>query len=295
MVAQTATTNRPDSHRLSPAVVRLWHALTITTAVMLLLLALWLLARRLGGQLQQPLGTLTLLVVALMLLSLASSLRIVWHHTGPHLSHWRSPSTLVWIFPSVVLLLIAVSLSISGTGTYRLLLFWSMLLAGEGAWSWFAWQQLRQTRVQPSRREPATRAASSLERSTTENAANDDEMELDECDEQLPAEVSQQITRTYAEDDNDTVSGVLRARLAPSERSQSLHVAFCPPMLRPPRVTVVQLSGSRARIKAADAQPFGIRFDLRLATASQEAQEVLIHFEARCAKPASTGLGGIQA
>ena len=124
---------------------------------------------------------------------------------------------------------------------------------------------------------------------------SESDIEQDDVDEQLPDEVSQQITRTFADSEEDTVTGILRARLAPNERSQSLHVAFCPPMLRPPRVTAVQMSGSRARIKAADAQPFGIRFDLRLATASEEAQEVLIHFEARCAKPDSTGLGGFRA
>jgi hypothetical protein len=49
-----------------------------------------------------------------------------------------------------------------------------------------------------------------------------------------------------------------------------------------PLVDVVQLSGPRTRVKVADVQPFGIRFDLRLATASPQAEDVLIHFEAHC-------------
>ena len=68
----------------------------------------------------------------------------------------------------------------------------------------------------------------------------------------------------------NTVAGLLRARFEPCKRSHSLHVAFCPPMLRRPKVTMVQLRGPRTRIKAADIQSFGIRFDLRLVTASKQ-------------------------
>lgn len=298
MAAQAATSNRPVSRRLSPAVVRLLHALTITTAVMLLFLALWLLARRVGGQLQRPLNAPTLVLVAITLASLTSWLRIVWHYTGLRLSRRNGRAALAWTYPSVVVLLLAVALSIAGTGTARLLLFWGILVVVEGGWWWIAWRQLRAT-AQPSASESLASAAGSPASSLTQGVASESDVERDieqdDVDEQLPDEVSQQITRTFAESEEDTVTGILRARLARNERSQSLHVAICPPMLRPPRVTAVQISGSRARIKAADAQSFGIRFDLRLATASAEAQEVLIHFEARCAKPDSTGLGGFRA
>jgi hypothetical protein len=66
-------------------------------------------------------------------------------------------------------------------------------------------------------------------------------------------------------------------------------------MLHRPDVTLIQLSGSRARIKAAEVQTFGIRFDLRLAAASDTPQVVVIHFEAHCGKPESVGLGGMEA
>ena len=87
--------------------VRLLHALTITTAVMLLLLALWLLARRVEGQLQQPLSAPTLVLVAITLASLTSWLRIVWHHTGLRLSRRNGRAALAWTFPSVVVLLLS--------------------------------------------------------------------------------------------------------------------------------------------------------------------------------------------
>ncbi|NTW78298.1 MAG: hypothetical protein HGB33_11115, partial [Syntrophaceae bacterium] len=61
-------------------------------------------------------------------------------------------------------------------------------------------------------------------------------------EDELPEDVCQQVTRFWAEEDRDTVTGLLRARLQPHERSHSVHVAFCPPMLRRPEVSVAQLS-----------------------------------------------------
>ncbi len=84
----------------------------------------------------------------------------------------------------------------------------------------------------------------------------------------LPDDVCQQITRSQSPHHGDTMAGVLRALFQPGERSRNLHVAFCPPMPGRPTVEVVQLSGPRTRVKAADVQSFGVRFDLRLATVS---------------------------
>ena len=95
----------------------------------------------------------------------------------------------------------------------------------------------------------------------------------------LPDDVCQQITRSQSPHRGDTIAGVLRALFQPGERSRNLHVAFCPPMPGRPLVEVVQLSGPRTRVKAADIQSFGVRFDLRLATVSAQEEDVLIHFE----------------
>ena len=111
-------------------------------------------------------------------------------------------------------------------------------------------------------------------------------------DDLVPDDVSQQMTRSSADEEGDTVTGLLRARFAPHERSQNLHVAICPPMRHRPKVTVTQLSGPRSRIKTGDVQPHGIRFDLRLSSASELEQDVLLHFEACCGKPEPTGVGG---
>ena len=97
----------------------------------------------------------------------------------------------------------------------------------------------------------------------------------------LPGDVCQQITRSQSPHSGDTIAGVLRALFQPGERSRNLHVAFCPPLPDRPSVEVVQLSGPRMRVKAADVQAFGVRFDLRLAAVSTQLEDVVIHFASR--------------
>jgi len=53
-------------------------------------------------------------------------------------------------------------------------------------------------------------------------------------------------------------------------------------------VTIVQLGGPEARIKTVQLLPYGARFDLKLATASEAARTLLVEFSAEAAAP----LGG---
>jgi hypothetical protein len=285
MVAQSVTAQRSDPNPFE-TVVRLAHALAVATAAMLLLLGLWLLTRRINGQLQHPLGVLPLAVVATTLVALVALVRIAW---GPASTfHAKSRrSLLVWAMPTLAILMFAWALSISGTGPGKLAMFWSVLIGAEGAWWWVAFRQIRRRTAD---RSPGDEQASIV----SDRAPLDPPAEqADEDEEAIPPDVYQQLTRRLAAQEQDTVSGLLRAKLEPQERSASLHVAFCPPMLRLPDVTVVQLSGPRARIKPGEVQPFGVRFDLRLAGLSETVEDVLIHFEARCGKPPIAGVGGI--
>lgn len=283
MVAQSVS--RSDM-RPNAAIAQLLYSLSAATTVLLLLLAAWSLVRRVTEQLQ-PLSVLAMIMVATTLAGVTSLLRIGWFGSGAIRRPRKARSAVIWAIPSVVVLMFAASLSIAGTGSVRLFLFWAFLLGADGAWWWFFWRQLR-----PSAQREATGANTPVATAPAPSVVVE-ESAVEGDDDPLSDDVSQQITRSWAEDDRDTMTGVLRARFQPGERSQSLHVPLCPPMLRRPKVTVVQLSGSRARIKAADVQTFGIRFDLRLATPDDEMQDVLIHFEACCGKPASAGLGGI--
>ena len=97
----------------------------------------------------------------------------------------------------------------------------------------------------------------------------------------MPPGVYQQITRARLEDGAEILSGLLRGSFAPGERSQSLHVAFCPPLEQVPAVKVVQISGPHASLKTAEARTYGVRLDLRLPEAHSEPVSVIVQLQVR--------------
>lgn len=295
MVVPAAASDRSDRGLLSPVVQRLAAVVSSATLALLFLLALWLLARRAGGGLRQPLSPLALAAVAAILSSVMWVTRLLWYHAQLRHQPWGPGAASQWAIPSLVVLLLAVALSLDGTGSLPLTCFWIALMAVEGTWWWFAWRRGLATKASRSDGpgEPHPEPAP-LEEATAPRAPRLEIVEHADLEEPLADDVCQQITRSRAAQRDDTVTGLLRACFEPRQRSHSLHVAFCPPMLHRPDVTFIQLSGSRARIKAAEAQTFGIRFDLRLAAASDATQVVVIHFEAHCGKPESVGLGGME-
>lgn len=257
---------------------------------MWLLLVTWLAVRDMGGQLR-PMGLAALVSVGVVSAGFASLLRIAWCRLGLRPVRSRSMALLLWGIPTVTIVILGLSLSIEGTGTVALALFWILLGAEELAWWRFAWRQLQVDSTLgafdgATRDGPDSRAA--------QDGFDNRGVDLEGREELLSDDVSQQMTRSWAEEERDTITGLLRTRFDPQQRSQSLHVAICPPMLRRPTVTVTQLSGSRARIKAAEVQPFGIRFDVRLSATSEAEQDLLIHFEACCGKPEASGVGGME-
>jgi hypothetical protein len=105
-------------------------------------------------------------------------------------------------------------------------------------------------------------------------------------DEPPADEVTQQLTRSRTAEGSEVLSGWLRVAMAPGQRSANVHLAFCPPFLRTPRVTVEQVGGPEARIKKVQELPYGARFDLKLAVLSEEAATVLLQFTAEAASSA---------
>ncbi len=287
-----------NQRRASPAgekpLAPLARALVSSSVVTLLLVALWFLARRAAGQLPQPLGLPMLVSVALTLVVLASVARLAWLRLGIRPTPWKSSASLLWLSLFCGVWLLAGALTIAGTGTIPLLLFWSIVLVHEGVWCWLLWHPDAWPifRRAFGVRVPGAPTAEPILVSPSLPGEREGVTEIEsmmDSDDLLPLDVCQQLTRLRAEEEGDSVAGLLRAKFSPQQRSHSLHVAFCPPMVRRPKVTVVQLKGPRTRIKAAEVQPFGIRFDLRLVTASPTQQDVVIHFEASCAETAPAG------
>jgi hypothetical protein len=92
--------------------------------------------------------------------------------------------------------------------------------------------------------------------------------------------VLQQLTRSRTADGGDLLSGWLRVDLAAGQRTANLHVAFCPPFARAPRVSVQQIDGPEARVKTVQTLPYGVRFDLKVADEGPEASTLLLQFAA---------------
>ena len=100
----------------------------------------------------------------------------------------------------------------------------------------------------------------------------------------IPAEeVLQQLTRSRTADGGELLSGWLRVDLAAGQRTANLHVAFCPPFARVPRISVQQIGGPEARVKTAQSLPYGVRFDVKVAEEGSEASILLLQFAATVA------------
>jgi len=86
------------------------------------------------------------------------------------------------------------------------------------------------------------------------------------------------LTRTA--DGGELLSGWLRVDLAAGQRTANLHVAFCPPFTRAPRISVQQVDGPETRVKTVQTLPYGVRFDLKVADEEPEASTLLLQFAA---------------
>jgi hypothetical protein len=92
----------------------------------------------------------------------------------------------------------------------------------------------------------------------------------------LPGDVLQEFVRSRQPDGAELLTGWMRVPLSPGQRSAAVHLAFCPPFVRTPRITVAQQEGPTARIKEAQVLPFGARLDLKLAQATDTCATVLL-------------------
>lgn len=264
---------------------RLGRAMCLSLTATMFLVAAWLCVRRLAGEMLQPLGFLPLLSVGVLLAGIVSAVRCVGSGGVSSAASPPQRMALLRVLPGCATMWIALVLTLPGTSFAAAAALWSCIALNEGAWiGWWLW---RRARV-PSAPVHSSPPPAESERTPIAEPMVDDELPgrsadpLDEGELQLPHEVSQQITRTQSETEGDTLAGLLRAVFLPGERSRYLHVAICPPMSGRPNVEVVQLSGPSTRVKAAEVQAFGVRFDLRLVTASTDEETVLIHFEASC-------------
>ena len=287
MVAPAIAPDPPQRLHLPPAMERLGRAMCLSLTATMFLVAAWLCVRRLAGEMLQPLGFLGLLSVGAILAGIVSAVRYVGIGGAADAASQPQRMAILRVLPGFATMLIGLVLTLPGTSFVAAAALWSCIALNEGFWLWIWLWMRRHDRVP---RAPVDSSSSQLTTAPIPTASPLVEEELperfaeplEEGELQLPQEVSQQITRTQSGAQGDTLAGLLRAVFLPGERSRYLHVAICPPMSGRPNVEVVQLSGPSTRVKAAEVQSFGVRFDLRLVTASTHEETVLIHFEACC-------------
>jgi hypothetical protein len=251
----------PDAKHGAAWLARLLVAFLALAAVVLVL-------RRMAGALNGPPEIGVLLLATLAVLATTVAARLLLRHSGE-----RTITVSAGI--SVAVLAVAAALSFRAGGKTALTLLWLPLLAAE-TWAW--WQRLRRPR----------RAAHGMLRPTP----SADVLHLDPDDfheEATPAEdVCQRLTLQRAANGGLVLSGWLRTRFDAGQRSEHVHVAFCPPFANTPQLAVQQRGGPTARVKTAQLLPCGARLDLKLAAASAEPQSVLLWFTATAGTVSAT-------
>lgn len=242
-----------------------WALLVAATAV-LLLLAL----RRLVGGPSAPL-TGPLLVFTGVVAALAALVwRALWQKTEPEpQSGWRGH--LYRFLPAVALALLAIALSRSGTHPLALVVFWGVLI-GEEVWAgtWATrWRRGGEADEAPA---PSAPPGDSLEDASEADESDEEEQPL------LPEGVSQQITR-MATDEGERLACALRGTFAAGQQTETLHVAFCPPLATRPTAACQQLDGPPCDVKVAECETYGARLELKRRGPTTLADEVILLLE----------------
>lgn len=237
----------------------------LTAGVWTLVLALLLLVRGWLGFLA-PLAPSELLATGVLLASLAFAWHWAWHRARPSQRLGASVGR-PWVdaMPGLAFGILALALSVRAT-PLGVLLLWLPLLGAELAW-WLAPLARSRTRAE----DPPLRDLE-LPRDF-ESPAEPSVLEADD------ERVVQRTVRLEQEGVEQFV-GQYRCRFQPQERTQVVHVVFCPPFAAVPELSVAQLDGPPAQLKIVQAQTYGVRLEVRLANLLSEPADVVVELVA---------------
>ncbi|MCC6123866.1 MAG: hypothetical protein IT426_02805 [Pirellulales bacterium] len=246
----------------------------VYAAMLLLALAALIFWRRWIGAVNEPLPAAGFLLAGISLSLLAG----VAHWSGKFFPAQKYVRWFAKIALALSLLAAAAALTVPGTSPPAMIAFGMLLLFEEG-WA----RRTRFPRAADCRPAESPAQARQLLRDAAAPAISmplpDIEPKIGET--VLLEDVTQQFTRSTAADGAEVLSGWLRMPFAAGQRTQSVHLAFCPPFPRTPALTVAQTDGPAARIKTAQILPYGARLDLKLHAAPETPAPVVLHFSAR--------------
>jgi len=238
------------------------------------LATLFLLARRLSGDLQQPLPPGTLALLAFGCVCFVVTIRTIWPRIvgdvpGQHqAARWA---------PRALLILLAVAI-LPGAHGAVIASFLVLALALETAPALLRRFGMMSPRMRnrdlpvqcdPPGDEPRTRFDPEPERPFVAPSSTDHR-----------DTITQHLVRRRDEQGRDVLDGFLRARYEPGQRTAVLHVAFCPPFASVPNFRATAREGFPAQVKATQLQPYGVRLEVRLKSAAKEPQPVEVDISA---------------
>ncbi len=250
---------------LSLARGQTWRWVSWLPGSMLLATALLFTARRFTGALEQPLPTTTLLA-AVVAASLAAMVTIravdVTQAVG-------------WCVASVAagaVVMLGATLSLPGTSSTSLVVLWLLTSTMVGLIARDVLVRGRAGKL------PAVESLRRIAASTpkTDNPTSP----LDEIDDHR--NMWQQLSRVRTEDGEDQLQGWVRVDCTVGQRGEVVHLAFCPPFARIPKLEATCHSGPTARIKVAQLLPHAARIELKLDATPREQTSLVVELLATC-------------
>jgi hypothetical protein len=264
-VTVTDTNNRvPDLLKGSAG------GLLIAASSLLLTVAFLFAMRRIAGGLSHPLPTAMLISIGVVLAGMSAAIRfgaLQSELNGLHRS-------FVLIAPTVGVAVACMSISLPGSSIIGLCSLWSVIVSIECASFYFA-------RTRP----PATVRFRTANLQVGSAQAADVAERVDAAHPApaphgLAAELSQQVQRGMDENSGEYCHGMVRARFVAAQRTETLHVSFCPPFLATPELHVEQIDGPDAQVKITQLLPYGARLEVRLASAPVADAQAVLEFSA---------------
>ena len=241
-------------------------------------LVLLFLARRLSGGLIDPLPTAA---AALVSLSLAAT-AVIGRTAG--LLSWlmhrnRAEPWLAWtllLLPGLACYLAAIAISLpQTTAAADAWLYLPLSLVEALSLALGAWVIRHGDRCARWLRRPGV-ASPKLSKATRRTV----EAGTPGYGEPLPTGVTQRLVRLRLPDGHDAYQGTVRVEFTAGQRTEVLHVAFCPPFEATPRWTAKVVGGPALAIKQVQVFPYGARLELRLQRLAAAAVDSLISFSA---------------
>jgi hypothetical protein len=257
----------------------------------LVVVAAILAARRAGGMFAEPLSAGTLFCTGTLIASL--TLIAQWPHRlfARSLAETRErrvdvADVLALGAPVFVAALLAAAMTLPGTSLGGVLLLWLPLVAAQSALVWLHRDRSRIRLADEKTVSNITAAEVEVpprELAPTAKTHSDEEFLEDELsDEQLPADVTQTWTRRTI-DGVDELEGLARVEFRAGARVTNLHVSVCPPFAASPEVFAEATEGAAADVKIAEALTFGLRIEVRRTEPGEKDESAVVAVVARVA------------